>query len=212
MSRPSPGTRLPVGPRRTGRRDVTELTHLDCRCRRAPCRPEPSALARLIAMENFEERLKRAIQRGTHRAAAQDRVARQQAMSEEELKTLHGKHRLQLCEHIEKCVRQMPQHFPGFRVETLFGERGWGAACSRDDFGQNRGTGRANFFSRLELSVRPYSRLHVLELTAKATVRNKEIFHRTHFQELCDVDPDSFTELVDAWALEFAELYAASSG
>jgi hypothetical protein len=69
---------------------------------------------------------------------------------------------------------------------------------------------RQNLFSRLELVVRPYSSLHVLELVAKGTIRNKEIYNRTQYQLLADADTATFRELTDRWILEFAELYAAS--
>ena len=57
--------------------------------------------------------------------------------------------------------------------------------------------------------MRPFSSLHVLELMAKGTVRNKEIFNRSQFQSLAEADINVFAELVDHWVLEFAELYAA---
>jgi len=159
-------------------------------------------------MANFEERLKRAIERGSSRAEAQAREARKKALSEDDLKTLHGKYRLELSDHVEHCVRQLPSHFPGFRYETIYGERGWGGACSRDDF-ESRNGERSNVYSRLEMTVRPYSSLHVLELAAKGTVRDKELFNRSHYKPLEEVDIDGFLELVNAWSIEYAESFAA---
>ena len=161
-------------------------------------------------MTSFQQRLEKAIQRGHSRLDARQRERAEAALGEEELRRLHTQYRLELSEHIEECVRQLAQHFPGFRYESLVGERGWGAAVSRDDLAiaDRR---RNNHFSRLEMAVRPFSSLHVLELTAKGTVRNKEIYNRTQFQILAEADVDTFREMVDAWILEFAELYAASS-
>ncbi len=159
---------------------------------------------------SFEDRLQKAIQRGQRRGQAKAREAEAQALTEEELKRLHSQHRLQLSEYIEKCVHQLPNVFPGFRYGTIFGDRGWGAACSRDDLRLTGGGRRENDYSRLELTVRPFSSLHVLELAAKGTVRNKEIFNRNRFEKLEDADVDDFAELVDVWVLEYAELYAAS--
>jgi hypothetical protein len=51
----------------------------------------------------------------------------------------------------------------------------------------------------------------VLELAAKGTIRNKEVYNRTQYQRLTEVDVTSFVELVDLWVLEFAELYARST-
>lgn len=160
---------------------------------------------------DFDQRLQKAINRGLRRGVdeAQAEVAR--GLSEEEYRNLHSRYRLQMSEHIESCVRRLLHHFPGFEFETIYGERGWGAACKRDDvrlLGRGR---RNNLYSRLELTVRPYSSLHVLELSAKGTVHNRELLARQHYQPLDDVDPTAFLELIDAWVLEFAELYASKT-
>lgn len=158
---------------------------------------------------DFQQRLRKAIERGQQRGADQAAEAHAQAVSEEECKRLHTEYRLELCEHIESCLRELPNQFPGFRFETLYGDRGWGAACNRDDLAPGAGRKRVNFFSRLEMSVMPYSQSHILELAAKGTVRNKEIFRRSHYVELGNVDIQVFHELVDLWVLEYAEQYAA---
>ena len=156
----------------------------------------------------FEKRLQRAIERGLRQGDARAQASAQQAENEEELKRLHSQYRLELSDHIENCLRQLPDHFPGFRYETVVGDRGWGAAVSRDDAGRGRDSGRSNFFSRLEMTIRPFSAYHVLELSAKGTIRNKEIYNRTHYQRLTEADPKSFIEMIDLWILEYAELYA----
>ena len=161
-------------------------------------------------MTDFEKRLARAIERG-HRASderAQAEAAK--ALSEKELRSLHSQYRLELSEHVEHCLRRLPNHFPGFEFEPVVTERGWGAAVSRDDVNLRSGGRRNNFFSRMELLIRPVSDYYVLDLAAKATVRNKEIFARNYYQRLGEVDLESFTELIDLWILEFAEKYAAT--
>ena len=40
-------------------------------------------------------------------------------------------------------------------------------------------------------------------------MRNKEIFTRTFFEPLDEADLDKFLSLVDAWVLEYAEIFAA---
>ena len=160
---------------------------------------------------SFEDRLQKAIERGKRRGANARSEAASQAIIEEELRRMHSSFRLQLSEHIEKCIRQLPNYFPGFRLETLYGERGWGAACSRDDL-RIVGTGRRESdFSRLELTVRPASSSFVLDLAAKGTIRNKEVFNRNYFEKLPDVDMDKFLQLIDVWVVEYAELYAAQT-
>ena len=129
-------------------------------------------------------------------------------MTEEECKRLHSKLRLSLSDQIESCIKRLPNYFPGFQYETIYGDRGWGGACSRDDLRFSPGS-RATDYSRLEMTIRPYTSLHVLELAGKGTIRNKEAFNRTYFERLQEVDEEKFHNLIDAWVLEYAELYAA---
>ena len=157
---------------------------------------------------SFDERLQKAIQRGQRRGEAATQKQEAKKLSEEELKSLHSHYRLDLSEHIEDCIKRLSQHFPGFQHETLFGEKGWGAACYRDDT-RLEGGRRNNDYSRLEMVIRPFASYHVLDLAGKGTVRNKEIFNRSHYKELDDVDVEEFRSLIDAWILEYAELYAS---
>ena len=114
-----------------------------------------------------------------------------------------------MTEHIEHCLRDLADNFPGFRLETIVDERGWGAVASRDDMGVADGR-RVNSFSRLQVVVGPYSKYHVLEILAKGTVRNKETFSRNHYQRLAEVDLERFRELIEQWVLDYAEMYAAA--
>ncbi len=162
-------------------------------------------------MTDFQKRLEKAIERGHRTSHVRAEAEAQKALSEQELRRLHTQYRLELSEHIEKCLREVPQHLPGFRFEPVVSERGWGAAVSRDDVDVGRGRRPTTLFSRLELLVRPVSEYFVLELAAKGTVRNKELFNRSQYQRLAEADLASFTGLVDLWILEFAEQYAAKS-
>jgi hypothetical protein len=157
---------------------------------------------------DFEHRLQKAIERGHKRKQYEQHEARRRELTEQEVKSLHTQYRLLLSEHIESHIKKLANHFPGFRYETLYGDKGWGAAASRDDLELSAGR-RTNQFSRLEMTIRPYSSVGVLELTAKGTVRNKEVYNRVHFEPVADADPQDFTELIDLWVLEYAELYAA---
>ena len=158
---------------------------------------------------NFHQRLEQAIQRGQHTRTRRRQAEAERALSEQELQRLHSQYRLELSERIEKCLRDLVDSFPGFRYETIIDERGWGAIISRDDVVLGRGRQRPTAFSRLEMVIRPLSSYFVLELAAKATIYNKEYFNRSHYQKLADVDADEFIKLIDVWALEYAELYAA---
>jgi hypothetical protein len=159
---------------------------------------------------DFRQRLQKAADRGDRARHEKDREAAARAMSEEECKQLHSRYRRDLTEYIEKCLEQLGDQFPGFQFETIVDSQGWGAAVRRDDLGVTDGR-RDNFFSRLQLLVTPFNEYHVLDLAAKGTIRNKETFTRSHFQRLDEVDPESFTELIDLWVLDYAELYASES-
>jgi hypothetical protein len=157
---------------------------------------------------SFEDRLEKAIKRGQQSQDDSARARAEKQITEEELRRLHSQFRLALSEHIEQTLKRLPPHFPGFRYETIVGDRGWGAAVSRDDLSLTAGR-RENHFSRLEVVVRPFSSSHVLELAAKGTIRNKELLNRGQFEVLGQVDLDGFNNQVDRWVLEYAELYAA---
>lgn len=161
-----------------------------------------------MSSDDFSNRLDAAIERGRKRGIHAQEAAKQEAMSEEELRRLHSSYRLTLSDRIEKAVAQLARHFPGFQTETLFGEKGWGAACGRDDLSMERGR-RTNRFSRLEMTIRPLNEYMVLELKGKGTVANKEVFNRSHFTELVDADVEEFGRLIDAWIVEYAEQFAA---
>jgi hypothetical protein len=158
---------------------------------------------------SFRERLQRATERGKQARAAQLNEAAAKALSEEECRRRHSQYRLALTDHIEKCLSEMTDNFPGFRLETVVDESGWGAAVSRDDIRMEGGK-RGTYFSRLQLLVGPYNTYHVLDITAKGTVRNKEVLTRNHYQQLADVDLQSFRELLEQWVLDYAELYSAA--
>jgi len=107
-------------------------------------------------MSDFEDRLNRAIKRGQGARDQRGRDEGQRKASEEDLRNLHSKLRLALSEHIENCLRQLTDHFPGFEFSTVLNEDGWGARITRDDVRMNRGTSN-NQYSRLEMLIRPWS-------------------------------------------------------
>jgi hypothetical protein len=158
---------------------------------------------------DFRERLQKASERGREARSAELRAAAAQALSEEECRRRHSDYRLALTDHIERCLGELADSFPGFRLETIVDERGWGAAASRDDMGFADGK-RINSFSRLQVVIGAYSKYHVLDVLAKGTVRNKETFSRNHYQRLAEVNLDRFRELIEQWVLDYAEMYAAA--
>jgi hypothetical protein len=160
--------------------------------------------------DDFKSRLESAIQRGQRRRVHSASEAKRKELSEEELKRLHTSYRLALSERIESKIKNIIDAFPGFRQEALFGEVGWGTACYRDDLLIANGR-RSNRYSRFEMVIRPYSDLRVLDLKGKGTVKNRELFNRTLFRNLSEVDEEEFNEVIDAWTIEYAEQYAAKS-
>ncbi|MGD9854181.1 MAG: hypothetical protein AB7U20_04440, partial [Planctomycetaceae bacterium] len=93
---------------------------------------------------------------------------------------------------------------------SILNEEGWGARITRDDISLQRGIGSSSRYSRLEMTISPLGSAPIVELLAKGTIRNKEIFSRTYYQRLEQVDTESFREMIDLWVLEFAERFAAS--
>lgn len=156
---------------------------------------------------DFSERLKRATQRGHSARAEKELEAAADAMSEEEKKRQHSQHRLALTEHIEMRLKELADGLPGFKYENLVEERGWGGGVHRDDLVMSRGK-RQNLYSRLQLLVGPFNEFHVVDVTAKGAIRNKESFGRTHHKPIADLDEDEFKELIDRWVLDYAEAYA----
>ncbi|SRR6056297_419396 len=159
--------------------------------------------------DDLDRRLDAAIHRGQRRGQRDKEAERQEQLSAEELRRLHTSYRLALSERVEAAVARLANHFPGFRVETLFGEQGWGAACWRDNLAVEGGR-RSSLFSRLEMVIRPINDYFVLELKGKGTVANKEIFNRSHFERLQEVDQETFEQMIDSWVVEYAELYSAN--
>lgn len=160
--------------------------------------------------DDFESRLESAILRGKKRADWKASQERQKELSEDELRRLHTSCRLTLSERIEGAVHRVAEHFPGFRQESLYGEGGWGSACSRDDLRIESGR-RSNQYSRLEMMIRPYSDSRVLDLKGKGTVMNRELFNRSFYVPIVEVDVSEFEQLIDSWAIEYAEMYASKS-
>ena len=162
---------------------------------------------------DFESRLSQAIQRGEQAREARQHAREQRALSEEELRNLHSSIRLEFSERIESGLRQLADHFPGFRFETVVSEDGWGARISRDDVNLSRSSSArrsTNLYSRFQILIKPFSaRAKIIEAHAKGTIRNREILNRNSFQFLTECDRERFHEVIDQWVLEYAEKFAA---
>ena len=158
--------------------------------------------------EEFSKRLESAIERGklaAEQKAIQDRQAEQ---TEERLREMHTQYRLQLCDKIEQTMRKLADHIPGFRSESVYDEDGLGAACYRENLHFDNGR-RTTQFSRFELVVRPCTDLLVLDIKGKATINNREVFNRSHYADLADLDLSDFHRCIESWSLHFAEAVAA---
>ncbi len=158
---------------------------------------------------DFEDQLQKAIQRGQERTAARSSAKKQAETSKEEIRNLHNAFRLNVSEHIETCLKQLALHFPGFDYETLYGTKGWGGALSRNDIDRGPDGKAGSFFSRIELTVRPQNEFNVVNITGKATIRDKEIFTWNHFEDILEAKQDSLEQMIDKWILQFAEQFAS---
>ena len=160
---------------------------------------------------DFDKRLERAISRGTSTRSTRQRAQSDRELTDEQLHSEHSRCRLELSEQIEAGLRKLADYFPGFRFETVVTDDGWGARVSRDDISLGHGRSAGTEYSRLEVLVRPFGAAHIIEVVGKGSIRNKELFHRTNFQFLNQVDLQSLRNIVDLWILEYAETYAARS-
>lgn len=160
--------------------------------------------------DEFSKRLESAIERGKRAAEHKASLERQQEQTEEQLRQRHSEYRLSLCDLIEKTMNQLADHFPGFRSEAVYDEDGWGSACYRENLYIEDGK-RTTQFSRFEIVVRPCTDLLVLDIKGKGTVSNREVFNRSHFSKLAEVELEEFEQCIEAWSLQFAETYAAQS-
>ena len=158
---------------------------------------------------DFDQQLKNAIARGSRSRDAKSQAAQSAAMSAEESKNRHASMRLHLSEEIEDRLRKLADHFPGFEFSTLIGEDGWGARITRDDLRLSRGKSSEAHYSRLEMLIVPKGTTPIIELIAKGTIRNREIFSYRHYQYLDDADLSGFASMISLWAVEYAEQFAA---
>ncbi|MDB5338919.1 MAG: hypothetical protein JWN70_4538 [Planctomycetaceae bacterium] len=165
---------------------------------------------------DFNKRLQQAIERGQKVSDVNDQARVSRALNEDELRKLYGDLRIQLSEHIEQCLRQLADHFPGFECRSVVGEEGWGAEMYRDDLGLGGAKSQpktyySRFYSKLLLVIKPFSSAHIVELAGKGSIRNKEVFSRNQYQKLPDVDVPVMIQTIDQWVLEYAEKYAAQA-
>jgi len=158
---------------------------------------------------DFEDKLQQAIQRGQERNVARSSAEKQVAETKEDIRNRHNAFRLSLSDHIEECLKQMANHFPGFEYETLYGAKGWGGAMSRNDIDRGPDGRAGSFFSRIELTVRPQNEFNVVNIVGKGTIRDKEIFAWNHFEDISEASQESLEQMLDKWVLQFAEQFAA---
>lgn len=158
---------------------------------------------------DFESRLQNAIQRGQKSKASAEHQRQLAEMTEEECKSLHSRCRLELSEHIERCLKQVADHFPAFDYQSVVSIDGWGAKINREDLEGSSSRTLAKRYSRLEMLIKPYTPTRILEMSARGTIRNKEVVSRNHFQFLAEVDLEGFRELISQWILEYVEKFSA---
>lgn len=159
---------------------------------------------------DFNARLQRAIARGERIRDERAQAAQQRELTDEELRQLHARYRIDLADRISDCLKKLADHLPGFEYSTVMGEDGWGGRIRREELQLKPGKPAASVISRLEMLVSPHRPGGtVLEMTVKGTVRNREVINRRNFHRLTEVDLPLFLELVEQRALEYAELYAA---
>jgi hypothetical protein len=66
---------------------------------------------------DFRERLQRATERGIKARDVKAKKEAEKALTEEQCQRLHREQRLELIDHIERCLKQLAENFPGFAYE-----------------------------------------------------------------------------------------------
>lgn len=159
--------------------------------------------------DDFERQLEAAIQRGQKRSISRQVSTRQSEMTAEQIRNQHNEFRLNLSEYIEQGLKKLANHFPGFKYETIYGNRGWGGAISRDDIDRGPDGKTGTFFSRIEITVRPQNEFNLVNVTGKGTIRDKEVFNWNFFQSVAEAQMETFEKTIELWMLEYAEVFAA---
>ncbi len=159
---------------------------------------------------DFDQRLQKAIERGERSRTVRDRAEYERQLTAEEVRSRHSRARTDLSDKIEACLHKLSDHFPGFQYQSLLGSDGWGAKVSRDDIKLQAGRGSDGLYSRLEMLVTPLGTAPIVEILAKGTIRNREVFHRRHYQRLEQLDLPVLEQMIEQWVLEYAEQYAAN--
>ena len=57
--------------------------------------------------------------------------------------------------------------------------------------------------------VKPFTETHILEISTKGTIRNKEALNRSQYRFLNEANESELIEIVDNLVVSFAELYSA---
>lgn len=159
--------------------------------------------------DDFERRLEEAIERGQRKNLNRQSMVRQSEMTAEQIRNQHNEFRLNLSDYIEKGLKKLANHFPGFKYETIYGSRGWGGAISRDDIDRGPDGRTGTFFSRIEITVRPQNEFNLVNVAGKGTIRDKEVFTWNFYQSVAEAEMATFEKTIDQWMLEFAEIFAA---
>jgi hypothetical protein len=159
-------------------------------------------------MPGFRDRLRKAIQSGEQEREQRkddEREARQRALRRE---ALYDRYEYALCDHIQSCLEDLCEEWPGFKLTPATGEKGRGFAIDRDDRVRSTGGGRDRRYSRLELTVRSHTKGHFLEVLAKGTIRNKEVIRRSEDDRVETLDPGLMKKFIERVVMEYARAYA----
>lgn len=159
-------------------------------------------------MPGFRDRLRKAMRAGADAQAEREADERHARQHEHKLRGLYDRYEDQLCDHIQSCLKELCGEWPGFRLGPAGMQKGRGYAISRDDRGRSPGGRVDRRYSRLEIAVRPYSRHQFLEVLAKGTVRNKEVFRRGDDDRVETADSGLLKKFIERVVLEFARRYA----
>ena len=84
-----------------------------------------------------------------------------------------------------------------------------GRRVFRDDITRGNTGKSGDFYSRLEITVRPLNEFSVLNISGKGTIHDKEYFNWNFFKDIPDISVQEFEEKIDSWILIYAEKFAS---
>jgi hypothetical protein len=121
---------------------------------------------------------------------------------------MYDRYEYALCDHIQSCLEELCDEWPGFEMSPVTGEKGRGFAIARDDRRRKPAGQAERLYSRLEITVRSHTQGHFLEVLAKGTIRNKEVVRRSEDDRIETLDLGLMKKFIERVVVQYARTFA----